>query len=146
MKTERVISSLTELQALAAEVLQKKNQCTGAFCIALQGDLGSGKTAFVKALARELGVEEEVTSPTFVVMRAYEVSHSTYDTLMHMDAYRIESVAELEPLRFSEVLADTKTIFCIEWPEHIKGRLPHGALELTFTILHDETRQVTLSR
>lgn len=98
----------------------KKNE-DGATIVGLSGHLGAGKTAFVKQVARELGIKEEVTSPTFVLMKFYEVKNNNYPwkRLVHMDAYRLERREELDALRFEEVASDPGNIVLVEWPEQV---------------------------
>lgn len=102
--------------------------------LALSGDLGVGKTTFIQKLAQVLGITEPVTSPTFTIMKRYETSNKTFSTLIHMDAYRLETEEELEPLRFGELLELPNTLFCIEWAEKIKNVLPPDTIFLQLEI------------
>ena len=99
----------------------------------------------VQALARVLGVSVFVTSPTFVIMRRYAVpAHSRFSSLVHIDAYRIESLAELSVIKLEELLADSRALVCIEWAERIAEAVPKNALHLTFSHTEDcgeETRR-----
>lgn len=138
------IKSLSELSTLAKEVLSSAHPEDRAFVIALSGDLGAGKTAFVKELAKLLGVSEEVTSPTFVIMRSYETKRGgAYDTLTHIDAYRIESDDEMRVLGFEEMLNNKGRIVCIEWPEKIQRLIPADAYPVALTIKEGDTRIIT---
>ncbi len=129
---------MAELADIAREVLASCAQKETATVIALTGDLGVGKTAFTKELAKLLGVTHEVTSPTFVIMKSYPVStHSFFKTLTHIDAYRIESEDEIRVLGFSELLKDPTQLICIEWPEKIQNSVPTDALTISFTLLKD---------
>lgn len=113
-----------------------------ATVIALSGDLGAGKTTLTQALAKQMGVTETVTSPTFVIMKEYIPLSSPFRALVHLDAYRIEDEVELTPLRFAEKLRTPETLIVIEWPERISGVLPkqHTRIHLT----HDgDMRQMT---
>lgn len=143
---ERIIKNLDELDSLAEELLNKlqayENQST---ILALSGDLGAGKTTLVQVLAKKLGVTEVVTSPTFTIMKQYELTDQKWDTLVHMDAYRIESDDELKPLQFEMLLKVSKTLVCIEWAERIKQNLPGGIVYLRIEIGPNEGRTVTLS-
>src|SRR5579863_2270406 len=99
---EKVISSIIELESEAAEcvsgLVPKQSDAT---LVTLSGELGAGKTAFVKAAAKALGVEEVVNSPTFVLEKIYALpAGGAFRRLIHMDAYRLESGAELAPLGF----------------------------------------------
>ncbi len=97
---------------------------SGACIAGLSGHLGAGKTAFVKAVARALGVAEEVTSPTFVIMKLYETgpdaqSRTGFRRLAHIDAYRLERREELEALDWEALAADSHALVMVEWPENV---------------------------
>lgn len=114
----------------------------GATVIALVGDLGAGKTTLVQAIAHMLGITETVVSPTFTIAKFYETKDSRWQKLIHIDAYRIETEDELEPLGFAALVATPGTLIIIEWPEQIKAALPLRAL--WFTIEHyDNMRRIT---
>jgi tRNA threonylcarbamoyladenosine biosynthesis protein TsaE len=136
------------LAAFAAEVLKivKTENNAAAVVLALSGDLGAGKTTFVQALGDFLGVTETITSPTFTIMKQYDINDGVFSSLIHMDAYRIEDSEELRPLRFSEILATPQTLFCIEWAEKIAAVLPENRYVLTFTVVDEDTRTVHLTR
>lgn len=124
---------LTELAGrVLAEVSRPPAMRAGGTALALHGELGSGKTAFVQHLARVLGVTEQVTSPTFVIMRFYPIkTHDFFKTLVHVDAYRIESDAEMEVIGFEHVLRGPTNLVCVEWAEKITDALPEDALHIT---------------
>ena len=125
---------VTLAERVLVEVSPPRAKRAGATVLALHGELGAGKTAFAQALARVLGVSEYVTSPTFVVMRLYPVTaHAFFTTLVHIDAYRIESVAELAVLGFQEVLSTPQNLICVEWAGNVAEVLPEDALHITFT-------------
>lgn len=144
---ETKVVDRSALTALAAEllVLAKGTASTGATIIALHGDLGAGKTTFVQELGKILGVTEQITSPTFTIMKGYETTDDTFNTLIHMDAYRLEDISELTPLRFSEILATPSTLFCIEWAEKIKASLPSNVINLTLEVLDENTRSAHIT-
>lgn len=141
------IGSLDSLQTFSRELLQAitVGDRGAATVIALSGDLGAGKTTFVQTLARELGVAGTVTSPTFTIMKTYTLENQDWDRLIHMDAYRIDELAELEPLRFGELLNDPKNLFCIEWAEKIKAALVTPKINVQFTITNGHSRTVQVS-
>ncbi len=103
-----------------------------AFVVYLSGDLGSGKTTFMRAFARELGIEGAVTSPTFVLMKNYPLSLGRFTHLVHIDAYRLESAGEFEALKPAAFLNDPHALVCIEWPEQVKDVLPAADLYIKF--------------
>lgn len=95
-----------------------------ATVIRLHGDLGAGKTTFVAAMARAMGVTVPITSPTFVIQKSYPVQHAQFSHLIHIDAYRLDNGADLDKLRFREYLSDPTHIICIEWPDIVADVLP----------------------
>jgi tRNA threonylcarbamoyladenosine biosynthesis protein TsaE len=90
--------------------------------IFLQGDLGSGKTTFVKGFLKAFGVVPRGASPTFVLMKHYRVARrrgNAVTHLYHYDAYRLASAHDFEALGFRDAVADPRAIILIEWPEKI---------------------------
>ena len=71
------------------QILQAKNKRKGALIVGLCGDLGAGKTAFIQAVAKHLGIKNKVNSPTYIIMQKYSVALKGYKFLFHMDAYRL---------------------------------------------------------
>jgi tRNA threonylcarbamoyl adenosine modification protein YjeE len=129
------VPDLGGYEALAASLLSAlvaKPENSQATVIALAGELGAGKTTFVQVLARALGVREVVQSPTFSIFKIYPTANQSFKTLVHMDAYRIESLAELRPLRFAEILQSPQTLVCIEWAEQIAAALPESVVKINF--------------
>jgi tRNA threonylcarbamoyladenosine biosynthesis protein TsaE len=110
--------------------------------IALRGDLGSGKTAFVQGLARGLEVPDGyyVTSPTFTLINEYPGRLP----LVHVDLYRLEKIDDLEDIGLDELLYD-QAVIAIEWSEKLTGRQPAGQLRVTMKIVDDECRELTLN-
>lgn len=137
------VDSVEEMNTAVEAVLARVSttQTAGAVVIALSGELGAGKTTFVQALARALGVEEAVTSPTYVVMKTYPLEGEKLSAplrdvtkLVHIDAYRIEELDEMRVLGFSELLAEKNTMMCIEWPEHIAALLPGDSIKVSLAL------------
>jgi tRNA threonylcarbamoyladenosine biosynthesis protein TsaE len=141
----RHITTLTELNDIGKEVLEGFVTKDRAQVIALSGELGAGKTAFVKELGKLLNVEEVLASPTFVIMKSYAIpNHPFLKTLTHIDAYRIETEDEMRVLKLDEILSDPKRLVCIEWPEKIGGLIPKDAVRIEFILQLDGTRDITL--
>jgi len=107
----------------------------------LIGDLGAGKTTFVQKLAKEMEVEEDVQSPTYVLMKSYSLpgnrtqsgAKRRFKRLVHIDAYRLNDPAEFAALKPAEFLNNPQTLVLIEWPERVAKALPAPDLALTFT-------------
>lgn len=106
--------------------------------ICLNGELGSGKTLFVKAFAKALGIEEEVTSPTFNIIKEYLEGEME---LYHMDVYRVEDNYESVGI---EDYFKRKGITIIEWADMISDILPKERLDINFVIAGENTRVLTL--
>lgn len=103
----------------------------------LVGDLGSGKTFFVKNFLNVLGVKAKVHSPTFVLMREYEIKKSQlaknkYSKAYHIDVYRLNNKKDLKHLNFSEILKEKNAIVFIEWADKIKKLLPKQTTWIKF--------------
>jgi len=132
------VTKASEMTKVATHLheLATKTAGTGSVVVALSGDLGAGKTTLVQALAKDFGVSELVTSPTYVVMKNYELPDETisFKKLIHIDAYRIEDIDEMRVLGFSELLKQNNTIICIEWPERIESLIPSNAVKVTIEI------------
>ena len=107
--------------------------------ICLSGELGSGKTAFVKGFAKALGITETVTSPTFALVKEY---HDGEMPLNHMDVYRLEDSDEEFGLK-DYLNGDSVTI--IEWPEMIEDQLPEERLDIKFKVVDDDVRVLVLT-
>lgn len=147
MITEHSISSLDELKAWAENFISRLTPLSSyATIITFSGDLGAGKTSLVQQLALALGIQEEVTSPTFVIQREYKIEKEAtgFEHLIHLDAYRLESKSELEYLKWKETIGNPKNIVCIEWPEMVEGIALPNAIHIQLEITQGETRVLTL--
>ena len=126
---------LEELREYAARFASKlAPRERAATVVTLSGDLGAGKTTFAQAFAKALGIEERVTSPTFIIENIYPLKGQRFERLVHIDAYRLESPHELEVLGFRELLRDPGTLVLIEWPEKARELIPKDAMNLRFDI------------
>lgn len=107
--------------------------------VLLSGELGSGKTVLTQAVAEELGVAETVASPTYVLLKVYELSGQPYRRLVHVDLYRIEYNQDTDELGLTDYLADPESLVMVEWPERILGNWPSDALWVRFDFGDKET-------
>ena len=147
------VHSLAALESfIAAFVTTLSVRTDGATIIALSGDLGAGKTTFAKVLAKQLGADEEVTSPTFVIERIYQLpgyvghrmSYISWKRLIHIDAYRLEGAHQLESLGWKEISADPSNLILIEWPEMVEGAIPEGAIRVKIEWISETERDITI--
>ncbi|MDX9786575.1 MAG: tRNA (adenosine(37)-N6)-threonylcarbamoyltransferase complex ATPase subunit type 1 TsaE [Desulfobacterales bacterium] len=138
LKLETLTRSVTETRALGRRI---GNAITGGLVIALTGDLGSGKTAFVQGLAKGIGVPDAdyVTSPTYSIIHEY----SGRLALFHMDLYRINDSSEAEDIGIYDLI-QPENLVAIEWPEMIASELPKDHLSLFFEIQSDTTRKISI--
>lgn len=115
--------------------------------MALQGELGSGKTTSVKAIADALGYPDPVTSPTFVVMKNYRLDQAKQGIIeiVHVDAYRLHGTTDAELIGLSEYFQRDDVLVLIEWPENILDILPKKTKYINFIYLDDDMRKITKS-
>ena len=139
---KHISHSLEETSQIAMKWLtQGRPALKEATIVGLSGHLGSGKTAFTKAVAEHLGITEHITSPTFVIMKLYAIKDPKvkvpWKKLIHIDAYRLERGRELEALGFESLVADSSNLILIEWPENVKEVLVGlgNYSEITFSML-----------
>ncbi len=142
---EKVIKSLDELNVEAASFVGTLTpQAEGATLVTLTGELGAGKTAFVKEIAKILGVEEVVTSPTFVLEKIYILpAQNAFKRLVHIDAYRLESGRDLAPLGFDELMKDSGNLVLLEWPERVADALPAARANISLKVESDGSRTLS---
>jgi tRNA threonylcarbamoyladenosine biosynthesis protein TsaE len=131
-----------DLQSLSKEVLDRL-KTEGKNVILMEGDLGAGKTTFVQVLAKELGVTEEIISPTFVIQKSYETKDHIFKKLIHIDAYRIEDAREMINLGWQDTVSNKENLVVVEWPSKILEILPENAKEMKFAHIDVETREIS---
>lgn len=131
------ITDLSQSSEIAAKIatLIKPPQL-----IELVGDLGGGKTTFVKALGRALGIEKTITSPTFNIHRGYEFKSSR---LEHFDLYRL-SDDEIVGNELQDCLADDCSIVVVEWAENFSKILSEDRLIIKFTYINEQSRKLDI--
>lgn len=128
---DRLVAPCPDLAATARVAAAVAGLLQAGDVVLLSGELGAGKTAFTKALARALGVAGEVTSPTFTLVRSYSTDRG-FD-LVHADVYRLERLSEVIDLGIPEMLDDGGCAV-VEWGERAVRALPGDYLHITFEV------------
>ncbi len=108
---------------------------------AFHGEMGAGKTTFIKALCRKLGVEDEVNSPTFAIVNEYR-SDTTAELIYHFDCYRLKKVKEALDFGFEDYMESSALCF-IEWPDIVEELLPGDTVHVYITVGDDGSRTIT---
>jgi tRNA threonylcarbamoyladenosine biosynthesis protein TsaE len=112
--------------------------------VALNGHLGSGKTTFVQSIARHLGINEIITSPTFVIMKKYNIKKADFPfkKMVHIDAYRLDEGRELGTLDFERLVEDKDNLILIEWAEKVREGMPKDIVEIDFEYIDEDKRKI----
>jgi tRNA threonylcarbamoyladenosine biosynthesis protein TsaE len=130
-------SSSEDTQKIAKEIAIniKKNlnkRAKNAVIFELIGNLGSGKTTFVKGFIKEFGFRGNIKSPTFIIMRRTKVKNDFFDNVFHIDAYRLKKIDDFLALNFKEIISNPKNIVLIEWPQNIKNIIKEKTIKIKF--------------
>jgi tRNA threonylcarbamoyladenosine biosynthesis protein TsaE len=141
---EVVVETLEDTKGVAETFLESLTLEDRAAVVGLSGELGAGKTAFVKLCAGLLGIQEEITSPTFVLLKRYPLRKNSFSNLIHIDAYRLERGEDLLKLRWGDYVRERTNLIFIEWPEHISDILPKDMHHITFIVMDKERRLITI--
>jgi len=144
---EAITKSAKETKKVAANLtkaLKNKPILKHAFIIALEGNLGSGKTTFIQGLAKGLKIKENILSPTFLILKQFPISLKGYKNFYHIDAYRLKNPEELLELGFKDIVDNPDNIVVIEWADKIKKILPKNILQIKFKNLGENKRKIVL--
>ena len=133
------ISSLDKINEAAHEFVAAMGDYT---VFAFNGEMGAGKTTFIKALCEELGVEDITNSPSFAIINEYR-SETTAELIYHFDCYRLETIEEAEEIGVEDYFYRGALCF-IEWPERIADLLPDDTVEVDVVEQEDGSRSITL--
>lgn len=135
---EIIVNDISELRSAAKKFLEYAGD-TKIF--AFYGEMGVGKTTFLKELCREMEVEDEITSPTFAIVNEYY--SKKYGQIFHFDFYRIDDLREVYDMGFEEYLESGAYIF-MEWSEKIDHILPDGIAKVTITQDDKQVRTIRM--
>ncbi|MBI2108983.1 MAG: tRNA (adenosine(37)-N6)-threonylcarbamoyltransferase complex ATPase subunit type 1 TsaE [Parcubacteria group bacterium] len=145
--TEHITHNPKETEKIAREIVAnilsdtKRKEAT---MLALYGDLGSGKTNFAQAAAKEFGVEETVPSPTFILLRAYDILKNDFTKFIHIDAYRLKDEGELHQIGWDDIKKDSRNIILVEWADRIEKAIPKNAIKIYFEHISEHERKITI--
>lgn len=142
-----------ETQKIAQEFAKKLK---GGEVIALYGELGAGKTTFIQGLAKGLGIEKRIISPTFIIVRTYEIKLKTQSSKLkattqylkffyHIDLYRVEGQHDIEGLGIEEIVNDPNSIIAIEWAEKLGKLLPKKRVDIYFDYISESKRRIIIN-
>jgi len=155
MSPTTIVAKNSEQTKKMAGILAKECLKTAphkrALVIALEGNLGGGKTTFVQGFAKGLGIKEKITSPTFVLLKIFKLpirrSHlrEGFKRLIHIDAYRLERAKELKMLSWKEFLSDSQSIIIIEWADKVRRLLPKDYIQVKFKHIKGDEREIVIN-
>ena len=129
--------TLDEIEDVAKSLINKIN---GVNIILLKGELGTGKTTLIKSILKNLGIEENITSPTFSIVNQYSTSNLLIN---HFDLYRVKSLKELDVMGFDEYL-DNEGITFIEWPKIAMSKISYRYIEIYIKFIDEKSREIRL--
>lgn len=144
--------NLEETGRIAKNFLETIYPIGESCVVALQGELGAGKTAFAQEVGKILGVAENMHSPTFVIMKIYALPDTNpvntpclrgVRNLVHVDAYRLEKESELLHLGWEKIIREPENLVLIEWPENVPGIIPGSAKRIYFKFIDESTREIS---
>ncbi|MCD4761198.1 tRNA (adenosine(37)-N6)-threonylcarbamoyltransferase complex ATPase subunit type 1 TsaE [bacterium] len=139
--TEYISNSDKETAKIATDLVA---DIKGGEVIALSGNLGVGKTVFVKALAKAMGIEKNITSPTFVLMKVYSVDYKNIDKFVHVDCYRLRGQEDLFEIGLGDYLSYDNIIVAVEWADKVHN-LPASAIRVHIDLLEGDKRKINIS-
>lgn len=132
------INSLEDIDAAAKQFVATIGERT---VFAFYGKMGAGKTTFIKAVCKALGVDDVVTSPTFAIVNEYRTNSA--ELIYHFDFYRIKKLEEVYDMGYEDYF-DSGALCFIEWPELIEELLPADAVKVNITVEADDSRLITV--
>ena len=137
--------SIDEIEKIAQEIYNHIGGGNGemAQVVALDGELGAGKTTLTQKIAKLFGVQADVISPTFTIMKKYETNDKNFKNLIHIDAYRLDKEDELTNLGWSEMLRDKDNLIIIEWPERVANLIPQNSIVIKLEHIDEGKRSIT---
>lgn len=138
---EYISNSAAETERIGQNFAEKLKAKDVVF---LKGNLGSGKTIFVKGLARGLGVKSRVISPTFVIARSYNAKKKGIRNLYHLDLYRLKNENEVQSIDLNEFIDDETGVVAIEWPNIGQGLVKGRVWTIDFSEINEGRHKINI--
>ncbi|MDH6307214.1 tRNA threonylcarbamoyladenosine biosynthesis protein TsaE [Dysgonomonas sp. PFB1-18] len=132
------IESLDKIDETAIEFIKGMGDNT---VFAFRGEMGAGKTTFIKSICENLGVSDTINSPTFAIVNEYRSDSG--ELIYHFDFYRINKIEEAYDFGYEDYFYSGSLCF-IEWPEKVEDLLPHDTVNVYIKALEDGSREVTI--
>lgn len=144
---EKISENLEQTKDIAKsfldDLINKNNIKSGPIIVELVGDLGAGKTTFMKGVGEYFQIKETVISPTFLIQRNYDIPEGfPFKKLVHIDAYRIEDHKELDTIDWKTYSNDKDNIIFIEWSNNLKQKLPANSVIIEFFHENETSRKI----
>lgn len=149
-----ITNNFEETRRIAEEFVKSDlGKSDSAMVVCLYGDLGFGKTTFVQGMAKGLGIEKKILSPTFIILRSYEIKAKSQTpnitaqnlkTFYHVDLYRLNSEEEILDLGLLDILQNPENIVAIEWPEKMGSLLPEKHIKIRIEYLENDRRKIII--
>lgn len=138
-----ITRSVKQTQNLAAKILSlaAANQVN---VVSVEGEMGAGKTTLIQGMGRELGIKRNLPSPTFILVRSYELPTVPWKNLYHVDLYRLKTAGEMRSTDLAELWQDQKNLVVIEWADRAEAVLPRKRVEVTIKIKSETSRELKL--
>jgi tRNA threonylcarbamoyladenosine biosynthesis protein TsaE len=130
-------------EKIAGQILNTVGEDT-AIVLGLHGNLGGGKTTFLQGFAKGLGIKEKMLSPTFVILKRFQVPGFRFNNFYHIDCYRLKNEKDILELGFEDIIKDTRNIVAIEWPEKIKKVMPKNTILIGFKFVDKNKREINI--
>lgn len=138
-----------EIPEISRKIIEKilKSKSKNATVLAFSGDLGAGKTTITKEIAKQFGVKKNIISPTFVIMKIYEVGKgslyfSKFKKLIHIDAYRFDQEDEILKIGWKDMEGDKENFIILEWPENVKKHIDKDSHWIKLEHIDEDTRMI----
>ena len=156
MLYQKILHTKKTKEKAKEENTEKTHENNTATIVALSGDLGSGKTTLTKYLAKILGIKENIISPTFVLLKNYNLENNRevldgnmreipFRNFTHIDAYRFEKSSELLNLDWQNLISNSENLIILEWPEMVQDILPIDILKVSLEHIDEKNRKIILS-